>query len=132
MTLGEVINEVISVIMNSPLRAAINGTVARRRPINSTKEDIIVTSLPLTFSQLQRCVVNVNIHVPNIEFTANGVVDTEYPNFPRLEELAALAIPIFKLHIGNGIYFTLQQSGTRWESKSSYTNFRLVVRAKNI
>jgi len=126
------IDKVIEVIYNSPLRTAITGSIARRRPINSEKEDIIVNSLPITFTQLQRGIVNVNIHVPNIDKTNNGVTDTEYPDYVRLKELTQMAIPILKNFIGEGFYFQVQQEQIIEETKSSYVNIRLNIQAKNI
>lgn len=126
------IDEVIGVIYDSPLRLAITGVVARRRPINSDKEDIIVNALTMNFSQLQRGLINVNIHVPNRTVTANGVTDTEYPDYVRLKTLTEMAIPVLKNHIGNGFYFQVQQEQVIEESKSSFANIRLSVQAKNI
>lgn len=131
-TTGTAIDEVVAVIFNSCLRTAITGSIARRRPPNSDKEDIIVNSLGLSFSQIQRGIVNVNIHVPNIDFTANGVTDTEYPNYVRLKELTEIAIPVLKNYIGKGFYFQVQQQLDIKEAKSSFSNIRLSVQAKNI
>lgn len=127
------INEVIKALLNaSTVKNAITGVIARRRPINSTKEDIIVNALPLNFDQLQEGIVNVNIHVPNIEVTQNGIVDKEYPNYPRIQVLIDLVLPVLKDYIGGGFYFTIQQENVIEERQSSYANIRLSIRSKNL
>lgn len=127
------INEVIKVLLNaSTVTSAITGVIARRRPINSTKEDIIVNALSLNFDQLQYGIVNVNIHVPNVEVTQNGVVDKNYPNYARIQALTELVLPVLKDYAGGGFYFTLQQESVIEEQYSSYANIRLEIRSKNL
>lgn len=126
------IDAVINVLIGTSLHLAINGALARRRPINSDKEDIIVNSLPITFTQIQRGIINVNIHVPNKSVTANGVADTEYPDYVRLKDLTEMAIPILNNYVGDGYYFQVQQEQVIEEEKSSFSNIRLSFQSKNI
>src|SRR5688572_11465347 len=81
---------------NAALTAALTGSVYKTdgRPINSDKEDIVIGSLPINNEQLQQAVMNINIHVPNLDLLLNGVQDKTKPNLKRLKELTALVIGI--------------------------------------
>ncbi|RPE05554.1 hypothetical protein EGT74_24535 [Chitinophaga lutea] len=76
----------------SPLKAAITGGIYKYRPQNSTSEDVVINSLPITGEQVQEGVVNVNIHVPNPILNSNGTQDQSQANHPRLKELASIAV----------------------------------------
>lgn len=81
---------------SSAIKAAITGSICKhRRDPNSTKEDIVVNSLPVSNQQLQKGVANVNVHVPDIIVTANGMQDKQ-PNHERLKALAIQAVDILK------------------------------------
>ncbi|QQT43353.1 Uncharacterised protein [Sphingobacterium multivorum] len=115
--------------VNKPI---ISGIIADRRPINSTKEDIIVNHLPFTFEQLQEGVVNVNVYVPNLEVQMNGVKDTEYPNYNRLNEITKQVIIEIDDFYEDNILITVQQAKIIEDKAFSYMNIRVAVASKNL
>lgn len=115
--------------VNKPI---ISGIIADRRPINSTKEDIIVNHLPFTFEQLQEGVVNVNVYVPNLEVQMNGVKDTEYPNYNRLNEITKQVIIEIDDFYDDNILITVEQAKIIEDKAFSYMNIRVAVASKNL
>lgn len=113
------------------LRAAITGGMYKNneRPVNSTKEDIVISNLGTPNLQLQQSVLNVNIWVPELE--TNG---TWYPDHARMEVLAALAESDLKLGVFDGYHFRLQQQLLFREEqvKQYFINNRVEFYSKNI
>lgn len=128
----DAINEIIGLLSGSPLKSAISGTIDVQRPINSTKEDVAVGTLPITFDQLQSGIVNVNLHVPNIKVTQNGIQNVQYPNRPRFKVLCPLVYTALQDKKTENLYITLINSQLMYEEESSYMNFRVEVKAKNL
>lgn len=78
-------------IKGSELAQAITGKVSKRkRPHNSTKEDILISILANVNSQIQTATANVNIYVADITVDNQSEEDTV-----RLEELGNLAASLF-------------------------------------
>lgn len=129
----QVLTMVYQHIQSSPLASAITGRVEKgARPLNSEEEDICINSLPLTSGQLQKCIVNVNVFVPDI------VVDSEegnetVANYARLEELETLALNVLD-NVYNGYWFDVQQAViySDNESKSHYLNIRIDFKITNL
>ena len=128
----DAINEIIGLLIASPLNSAKTGTIDIERPINSTKEDVAVGTLPITFQQLQSGVVNVNLHVPNIKITQNGIENKRYPNRPRFKTLAPMVLSALHNKTTTNLYLTVVNSQLFVEEESSYMNFRVEVKAKNL
>lgn len=128
----DAINKMVAYLFTSGVKNSITGAIQARRPINSINEDIIVGSLPFTFEQLQQGYLNVNIYVPNLSVEANGVKDTEYPNYNRINAIAKMVIPLIDNYVGDGFYFTVDQFKIIEEKTSSYMNIRVLVKAKNL
>lgn len=97
-------------VNTSPLKAAITGGVYKDvRPTDSTVEDVIVNTIVAPGSELliQRCVGNVNIHVPPL--LVNNSKDY-IPNQDRLEGLGNITKSHFE-----GVYrhkYTMFIEGT--------------------
>lgn len=128
----DVIDAIIGLLYNSKVKTSISGEIGTERPIDSEKEDITVNVLPLTFEQLQYCVANVNIHVKNLSVTQGGKVNTSYENRPRLKELANLVYEALHDKLSSGMYLSVLNSQLLKESKSSFMNIRVEIRAKNL
>lgn len=118
------------------LASEITGSIYKRQRIPASQlEDVVIISLPVNADQIQEAVVNINIHVPNIEVTANGVTNPDQPNFERLQSLADLA----KLELDDvyetqiGYYFNVQQQNvfSDEEAGDHYINFRIVFNSFN-
>ena len=122
-------------LKGSPLESAITGNIRKHRRIaNSSKEDVVINSLALNNEQLQKGVLNVNIHVPNLSIPTESpqVMDTEYPNSERLNYLTSLSIPILKDKWGTDYNFDIEQIHLITEEDSSFNNIRITFYAINI
>ena len=122
----------------SVLKTAITGDVYKLQRPDIVKpedamEDVVVNSLPLTMNQIQLGSGNVNIYVPDLSVTVHG--KTLYmPNTARLNELAALAIPIFQEQSAPryNLWLTNQTTIAEPESHSHYVNLRIDFKFHNI
>lgn len=101
MTAAEGIDFGFSVIWNSPLKATITGAIRRYlRPTNSDKEDIVINALNLDFDQLQGGVLNINLFVPNPEYSI--IIDgkpsrmRDIPNDARIKTLCGSLNSVLK------------------------------------
>jgi len=127
-------NVLYDVLKISSLKSAIAGNVYKRlRPVNSVLEDVVINSLPITNQQLQTCISNVNIFVPDKQITVNGVV-TKVPNEERLEELTVMAVQILADGIKGDFTWDIQQQAFIQddESDSHYSNIRIEFFVSNI
>ena len=132
----QAVDIVFSHLKGSVLDTAITGQVMKHRRIaNSTKEDVVINCLTLGNEQLQKGILNVNIHVPNLSVPTEqvGVRDNTYPNSVRLEELTNLAIPLLKDQWSSDYDFDLdQQPNLITEETSSFNNIRIIFQALNV
>lgn len=96
-TVIDLVDSVYELLNVSAVNNVITGEVyLDSRPDNSILEDVVINSLPVTGEQLQRAVVNVNIHVPNLQLTINGQPDTSQPNRKRIKVISDIVIPLIK------------------------------------
>jgi hypothetical protein len=107
----------------------LTGGIYKTRPTGSTKEDIEINSLGIPNDQLQRGIVNVNIFVPNIPVSVNGIQDLKQPNYPRLKVLTDLAIATLKDVWAGDYTFDVQQQNLipvdDEQAAETYSNIRL-------
>lgn len=134
-TTAEVIGILFDLTKNSSLASAITGKIRKgQRPVNSDKEDIVINCLPINNEPLQKCVANVNIYVPCFIIKENGV-QTDAPDFARLETLSAMAVTAFKnvREIQDWHLEWQQQTILKDEnSKSWFINIRIEFFAYNV
>jgi hypothetical protein len=114
----------------SPLKTAISGGIYKMvRPIDAgddRKEDIVVNSLGMPNADVQHGIVNVNIHVPNLQLPINGRQDNTQPDFARLQQLADLVIGQVKEFYSQAYYFLFQQQNMlQGEEGEHLINIRL-------
>lgn len=111
----------------------ISGIVYRdKRPIGSTKEDIVINSVAMDNSFLQDGVFNVNCYVPMLLKKINNV-DQYLPNTLREDAIskAVYALlekvftPDYNLSVVN------HNSFTEDTEKATYINFRINLKAYN-
>lgn len=89
-------------IILSDLAKAVSGKVYKdQRPLNSTKEDIIIAVIARDAdTQIQRATANVNIYVPDVRRGKEAIEDTA-----RLRTLCTTAATLFEYHdVGDAIY----------------------------
>lgn len=85
----EIMEKMFDILNNGNVRTMINGGIYHQgqRPVNSTKEDIVINVLSLTTeSEPQSAIVNVNIFVPDVDMNVNGAV-VKMANEARLNQL---------------------------------------------
>lgn len=90
---SEIIDYLYTHINVSDVRAAISGKVYKmRRPVNSSKADIVIGCLPTNNLQPQTAVANINIYVPNLSVKVDGVQDISQPDQAKLRTLTTLVM----------------------------------------
>ncbi|MDI9863959.1 hypothetical protein QM480_06470 [Flectobacillus sp. DC10W] len=115
------------ILANSDIKQLINGGVYRdTRPINSTKEDIVINSISVDDKTLQAGLSNINLYVPNINVNIDGV-EQVMPNLDRLEGLTIILTNILKeVYFEDGnFYITNIAEFDEEESNSKFVNFRI-------
>lgn len=105
----------------------ISGDVYKHRPLNSHQEDIIVGSLPISNDDIQKAVLNINVHVPNLIVNISGAQDNTQPNLARLNELTRLVWQLLDNQFFNGYWFYVQQQNLFADEQTNehYSNIRL-------
>lgn len=134
-TTFDIVDVLYSVLKAGSLKSAITGNVYRngKRPVNSEKEDVTINPLPVTNEQLQQCIVNINVFVPDTKLTINKVVIRD-KNEDRMMELAALAVAdLTDGRSGDYTWDIEQQHEFEDEdSDSHFINFRIKFFISNI
>lgn len=131
----EIIDKLYLQLNVADVKTAISGGVYKeKRPINSTKEDVVIGCLPTNNLQLQTTVANVNIHVPNLVLNTNGIQDNTQPDFARLRTLTTLLIAKLKDQWAADYWFDVQQQNTFSEEELNehYSNIRVNFYSLNI
>lgn len=83
----EAVSIAYQALAESPVSGMISGGIWKgKRPQNSKLEDIAINALTVTKTPLQRGLINVNIHVQNLEIPGEPI-DKTLPNTARLSEL---------------------------------------------
>lgn len=141
----EVVNILYCTIKNSVLMTDVkkpNGSLKKyERPLNSVSEDVVINGLPINRDDVQECVLNVNIYVPNLQFTKDSpgylIADKAQPDTARLEYLARLA----NVALGDGeeiwdeegnYCFKIQQDTIiADQNNQNYVNMRVEFYASN-
>lgn len=97
------------------------------RALNSRNEDIVINALPISEGTLQRCYINVNVYVNNLNLTIGGQQDNTLPNTVRLAQLtSAIISALEEVSADDHYYFVQQQTVIRDEQIGQhYSNIRL-------
>ena len=92
----EIKQEVYDYIKGSVLEEAVSGLLTKRkRPLNSKKEDIVISILANVNAQRQEAFVNVNIYVPDQNVKKNGQFEEDGERLEELEKLSADFLNVF-------------------------------------
>lgn len=119
----------------SAITNVISGKVYKNsRPLNSNKVDVVVGSLPINAEQLQRTVVNVNVHAPNLKLSINGIQDNTQPDVATLKTITALVISALTDKAFTDYYFDVQQQVLFKDETSDehYSNIRINFLSENL
>ena len=93
----DMVNDAYKQLNESGVKALIDGVLIRyRRPKDSKKTDIVVNSVSISNTQLQRGVFNINVHVPNlVGVKFDEVADNQQPDINKLKAISDYIIPYF-------------------------------------
>lgn len=97
--------DIFNIIKDSPLKSAVNGDVYRdgMRPLNSNKEDIVVSFMTGLAGDIEDGTVTVHIYIPDMD-TGSGV---KVKNLGRLRTMEALADTVVSSTTGGEYKMTL-------------------------
>lgn len=135
-----IVTDVYKVLATQEVKDMLNlsGDIWKRpAPAGGTKEDIVINCLAANNEQLEKAVVNVNIHVPNMPVHANGIQDKGQPDHRRLEELTGIVENLLHDYWNNEANFSLQviQPGVLMHDEATgghYANIRLEYYFENV
>ncbi|MFS0489891.1 hypothetical protein [Leadbetterella byssophila] len=108
---------------NVALKSALTGGVYKRqRPLNSTKEDVVINTIAVSMTSTpQQARSNVNIYVKDLDVVIDGLAQKQ-PNDARMKALADLAITAIKGIKIDGISVFVSQMGN-FEERDIYQHF---------
>jgi hypothetical protein len=125
-TTFDLVNTIYTALFNSAMRTAISGSIYKQqRPLDSTKEDVVINALPITGDQLQSSIININIHVPNLLIESNGKQDNTQPNLVKLKSLTDLVIAAVNNTYGVNFNYSVQQQTLIQDIDDYYSNIRV-------
>ena len=133
-TTERIITILFDKLYGSSIRTAISGSICKhRRDGDSTKEDIVINCLPVPNTQLQNVIANVNIHVPDVAVTVNGMSQKQ-PNILRLQALSEQAIGILSDNWDSTLNYDVQQENIieDREAGDHYVNIRIEFFIENL
>lgn len=99
ITSVELMSMVYKIVRNSAIKTVINGDVylAGTRPLNSTKNDVVIASLAVPNDTLQSSVILVQIFAKDLFLNNNYL-----PDYTTLKNATKLLTPLFKdLYLNN-------------------------------
>ena len=123
---------ILSLLLSANIQNSISGKIYKdKRPTGSDKEDIVINSLTMTNDYMQNGVFNVNIYVPMVSITSNGI--TQYQkNNARMKVLADLVYPVLNDAWGNDYNLDVVNSQDFEEGNENFYNFRVSLNAHPI
>jgi hypothetical protein len=114
-------------LYSSPVKPLISGLICKyKRPLNSDKEDIVINTLPLSNDVIQKGIINVNIHVPNINLKSQLGYDNSLPNIERIRTLSKAVIEIFDEVWEDDYCLELQNETVMSEADNHFANIRIL------
>ncbi len=98
----EMAQDIYSLLDVSSVNDIITGSnYLFERPQNSSLQDIVTSTLALTNEQMQKGVVNVNIHCPNLSgLVINGKTDNTQPDIASLKLISKAVLTILNCYYG--------------------------------
>ena len=107
--------DVYNLLASSVLPTLINGGIyLSSQPLGSKKEDIVIGVLAATASQYQTGILNVNIHVPNLNKQDSehpNAVDNIQPDKERLNQIGKVAVSILDHYEGLDFSIAVRKPG---------------------
>lgn len=123
----DAIDDVYQVLRTSQLKTAVTGGLYKlQRPDDSTKEDIVINSLPIVAGDVDQCVINVNVYIPDLQISIAGKPQTQ-PDFARMKQLTDYGKLVLEEYTSQTFRFFIDNIGVFREQSINqhYINFRL-------
>lgn len=123
----QMVVDVAKLLQVPQVTGLISGKVwQHQRPANSNREDIVVNSLALTNQQLQKGVVNVNIHVPNASVVVDSVTDNTLPDLAKMHAIEQAVIPLLEARWEDSFHTDIDEPGQPFQDGTNwYLNIRV-------
>lgn len=132
-TVGQGKQWIFDLLNDGNIKNTISGLIYKdKRPIASTKEDIVINSVAMDSSYLQDGVFNVNCYIPMMSINLSGI--TQYmPNTTREEIISQAVYPLLEQVFKPQFNLTVVNHSTfeEQEEKATYINFRINLKAYN-
>ena len=127
----EIKEEIYMFIKKSELASAVSGVVTtRKRPLNSDKEDILISVLAGNNEQRQQVFVNVNIYVQDQYVKKNQQYEENGERLAELERLAADILDVFWIGTAR-VHLEAQHTISAGNEKEQVINNRLLYEIVN-
>ena len=127
----EIKEEIYIFIKKSELASAVSGVVTtRKRPLNSNKEDILISVLAGNNAQRQQVFVNVNIYVQDQYVKKNQQYEENGERLAELERLAADILDVFWIGTSR-VHLEAQHTISAGNEKEQVINNRLLYEIVN-
>ena len=109
------------------------GVYKHKRPINSDKEDVVVSALATINTDVQTAIINVNVHVPDLIIAANGAQESQADHV-RLNYLGKYVMGFLDNKWAPGYSFNIQQQilFEDLEGQEHYINIRIEFYSINV
>ncbi|MXV16832.1 hypothetical protein [Hufsiella ginkgonis] len=131
----EIVQIVYDITRESQVASIISGSVYKLKRIDGSHlEDVVINCLGASNEAVQYCLVNINIHVPNLVLSVDGAnVDRSQVDFVRLNQLTKMVIEPLKDYWGDDYNIEIDQVTTFEERDifEHYQNIRLNFRTLN-
>lgn len=124
---------ILDLLNASNIKNIITGKIYKdKRPSGSTKEDIVINSLPMTNDFFQDGYFNVNCYVPMLSVNIEGVTQN-MPNNTRMQIISNAVYPIFEKVFTDKYNLSIERHEVFEEEqlKATYINFRINLKAYN-
>lgn len=139
ITVAQAVNYLVEAIKTSPLASGegsvSGGVYPFQRPLNSTREDVVVNSLAMGREAVQEGMLNVNVYVPNRQYAGATTTDSTRPDMERLAVLNGIGSDFLEdsWNEAGTVNYELQQDSIQKDGNAQhYVNFRVIFRALNI
>lgn len=127
----------IWLLLNSSasLKASITGSIFKhKRPDGSAKQDIVINSLTGNNEQLQKSVLNINFHCPNLHISVGGQPAVYVPDNVKLKNVSDMIISLVDDHWTQDFHSIVekQQHFEESELKETFSNIRIIIYSINV
>ena len=120
---------------NEDLKSSISGSIYKhKRPDGSVKQDIVINSLTSNNEQLQKSVLNINFHCPNLQVSPGGQPAVYVPDSVKLKSIVSKIIALVDDHWTPEYHSIVerQQHFEESELKETFSNIRVIIHSINV